>query len=251
MADQEAYMHLGEDDLARPNSKDQTQANPINEEAWEKLAETANSDSQGLVALLSHLQRKIKNFEAERVSWLAKFEAARLSQSTRAGAVRSMRALTTDLMDLSRAVSECRVQTWEARLQRLELQRENKDLEHSQSTSQAQRVQELATVFDETEVKQVVDLKKSQKPHKITKFSMVEAPSKPSKANDFSLKQSKVGSNQKKPIGRFEAMTEPEKQVKAMYKTVVIPRDPGIRDNLDESLEHHVNLAVKDLHLDI
>jgi hypothetical protein len=241
------FMHLGEQDLAKPQRQGVFEGSDHQDGSQYPLEERIGPQGQsqtGVTALLHHLHSKITGFESERVSWLAKFEAARLSLSSRATAVRSLRELNTELMDLGRAVSECTVQTWEAKLQRMELQRENKDLEHHQSASQNQRTQELATVFEEGEVKQVVDLRKGQKPQKVTKFSMLDTNTKAGKNNDLSLKQNKVGPGSKRQPGRFEAMTEPEKQIKAMYKTVVIPRDPGLRDQLDDSLDNHVNLAV-------
>jgi hypothetical protein len=245
----EDYTRLGEADLARPQAPGRHAGGVVQAgdegQLGERLEAGGQQQAAGATALLVHLHGKIKSFEAERVAWLAKFEAARLSQTSRAAAVRSLRLLNTDLMDLGRAVSECRVHAWEARLQRMELQRTNKDLEHSQTLGQTQRVQELAGVFDETEVKQTIGLRKGQKPQKVTKFSMTEAPGKAGKNNDLSLRQNKVSESSKRSIGRFEAMTEPEKQVKAMYKTVVIPRDPGLKDHLDDSLENHVNLAVR------
>lgn len=243
----EDFTQMSEGDLVRPQQQIGVDTGSIPDGYKYRLQahdEPLEQPQSGLTALLQHLHSKIVGFEAERVSWLAKFEAARLALSSRAGSVRSLRELTSELMDLSRAVSECKVQTWEAKLQRMELARENKELEHSQSASQNQRVHELANVFDETEVKQIVDLKKGQKPKKVTKFSMEDTNSKVSQNNDLSLRQNKTGAIGKKASGRFEAMTEPQKQVKAMYKTVVIPRDPGLRDRLDESLENHVNLAV-------
>lgn len=210
------------------------------------------TDNDGLTALLRHLHSKITAFESERVSWLARFEAARLSQDARAAAVRMLRELNTEYLDLGRAVSECRVQTWEAKMQRMELQRENKELEHLKSAHQAQRTEELAAVFDEVEAKQVVNHRTGQKPHKVTKFTMNEVATKSNRPNDLSLKQSKNSqANNKRAQGRFETMTEPDKKTKAMYKTVVIPKDIALNNAHDDSLDNHVALAVPHSNLDL
>lgn len=228
------------DELSMPDDM-----RPRSDNRLEERRTQQSADATGLTALLQHLHSKITSFEAERVSWLSRFEAARLSQAARASAVRSLREINTEMLDLGRAVSECRVQTWEAKMQRMELQRENKELEHIKTVNQAQRTEELAAVFDIAEAKQVINHRKGQKPQKVTKFTMNEVNTKSNRPNDLSLKQSKnFQTSGKRPQGRFEAMTEPEKKIKAMYKTVVIPKDLTLGNHNDDSLDNHVALAV-------
>ena len=206
----------------------------------------ANALNNGaLTALLQHLQMKIQGFETERLTWLARFETLRLNLATKSTSVHQLRRLVGEQLDLGRAVSETRVQFLEERLQRQELEQENKEIEDRDRHGQKERVGELATVYKEEAVEQAVRFKKGQKPSKVTKFTGGGPQTGPTntQASSMGLKHHTAGQS------RVSSYLDQNKPIKAVYKTVVIPKEVidlpeyGGYGERDESLTAHVALA--------
>jgi hypothetical protein len=198
-------------------------------------------ESGPLTALLQHLHSKILAFEAERLNWLARFETLRLNMPSRSSNMHGLRQLLGEYIDLSRAVSEAKVQYLEEQLQRKELEQENHELESKAKHANKNRVGELASVFKEETVEQAISFKKGEKPAKVTKFT-----SNPPAGSSMSLRHHTAAAKGQSRVGSLIDTTKP---IKAVYKTVVIPKDvievPDLDDHnhMDQSLAAHVSLA--------